>query len=237
MGARGKARIQSLRLCRTGAQPRCNLGIQVFYDKNKRSEAMIIHILLIFFMINFGGSITQTQNKLIPFQENDEWGFKDKEGMVRIKPQFVIANDFSSSGIAAVVDSAGWAYIDTVGNVIIRPFIYDNGPDYFSEGLARFTMDGKFGFFDEAGRIIIKSRFDFAFPFSEGLSVICFGCKERKEDEHHVIEGGAWGYINNKGEVVIDIKFESARSFENGRAQVMMNGEWIYIDKTGNIVK
>lgn len=198
---------------------------------------MKVRFLFMVLMIILGRSATQAQIKLITFQENEKWGFKDEKGTVMIKTQFIIAHNFLSTGIVAVVDSIGWAYINTEGNVVIRPFIYDNGPDYFSEGFARFTSDDKFGFFDETGQIIIEPQFDFVFPFSEGLSAICMGCKKRKEDEHRVVEGGKWGYIDTQGEVIIDVKFEHAKSFERGRARVMMNGQWMTIDKKGNTVR
>ena len=198
---------------------------------------MKVRFLLTVLMIIVGRSATQAQIKLIPFQENEKWGFNDEKGTVMIKPQFIVANNFLPTGIAAVVDSIGWAYINTEGNVVIRPFIYDNGPDYFSEGLARFTRDDKFGFFDDTGQIIIEPQFDFAFPFSGGLSAICMGCKKRKEDEHTVIEGGKWGYVGKRGEVVIDVKFEKAKSYEHGKARVMIDGRWMTIDKKGNTVR
>ena len=85
------------------------------------------------------------------------------------------------------------------GETVIRPFVVDNGPDYFKEGLAPFRIDNKFGFFDRKGKIIIRSQFDFAFPFHEGLAAICVGCKEGPEGEYHSVKGGTWGYINRGG--------------------------------------
>jgi len=73
--------------------------------------------------------------------------------------------------------------INEKGETVIRPFVVDNGPDYFEDGLARFRIDNKFGFFDRTGKIIIGAQFDFAFPFHEGLAAICAGCKEEPEGE------------------------------------------------------
>lgn len=190
-------------------------------------------LLFIFLLLILIGSESQAQEKIVPFVKENKWGYIDEHGKIVIKPQFIFANDFSAEGIAAVVDDIGWAYIDTRGNVIIRPFIFDNGPDYFQEGLARFTVENRFGFFDKAGEIVIEPQFDFTLPFHEGLSAVCMECKEKRSGEHSLIEGGKWGYINTKGEIVIELKFEHARNLENGIAHVKLDGEWIYIDKSG----
>ena len=194
---------------------------------------LLITLLLNSFIIREGW----TRERLIPFQREGKWGYKDARGKEVMSPQFIIAQDFSPQGIAAVVDERGWAYIDTRGKVVIRPFIFDNGPDYFREGLARFTDNNKFGFFDEKGRVVIKPQFDFAYPFSEGLAAVCNGCKEELEGEHRVIKEGKWGYVGKKGKVVIPLKFAEAKSFENGKAQVKVGNRWIYIDTRGREVQ
>jgi len=115
---------------------------------------------------------------LIPFEQEGKWGFMDGQGRAIIKPRFNTVRDFFPTGLAAVMDESGqWVYIDTQGNPVIKPFNLVNGPDYYSEGLARYTKDNKFGFFDRSGKIIIKARFDFAQSFSEGRAAICEGCR------------------------------------------------------------
>ena len=52
-------------------------------------------------------------------------------------------------------------------------FLMDNGPDYFSEGMARILKAGRFGFIDEKGRVVIEAIYDFAAPF--GLWTKCPG--------------------------------------------------------------
>ena len=90
-------------------------------------------------------------------------------------------------------DEQGWAYIDRRGSGLISRFIFDNGPDYFHEGLARFTVDSKFGFFDRRGRVVIKPTYAFAEHFSEGRAAVCEGCRKVVHGEHWTMEGGKWG--------------------------------------------
>jgi hypothetical protein len=141
---------------------------------------------------------------LIPFEDkNGLWGYKDNAGKIIISPRYFAAGEFSEHGIAPVGDKSGWKYIDTSGKTVIVPFIFDNGPDYFSEGLARFAENGKMGFFDETGKIIIPAQFDFVFPFSEGLAEFCNGCSKVYAGEHYTMEGGQWGKIDRWGKIVI----------------------------------
>jgi len=168
-----------------------------------------------------------------PFEDNDKWGYIDGRGKEIIPPQFIIAFDFSPEGIAAVVDTNGWAYIDTKGGIVIRPFVFDNGPDPFKDGLARFLIAGKIGYFDTRGRVVIAPMFDFGHPFSEGLAVVCSGCEKVHEGEHWSMQGGKWGYIDKQGNPVIPLKFMSAGDFRHGSAKVLLDDKWIVIDHSG----
>ena len=110
-------------------------------------------------------SAAAAQDELpVPFQAGEKWGYKDRNGSTVIAPHYLIALPFSGQGLAAVVDDSGWVYINRQGEKLIRPYVFDNGPDYFSEGLARYVSDGKFGFFDEYGHIVIPAVFLFAGP-------------------------------------------------------------------------
>jgi hypothetical protein len=190
-------------------------------------------------LLVFSGFLAQAnarQTGLVPFEENGLWGYTDAAGKAVIRPQFQVAEEFSPQGLAAVVDDDGWAYINTQGKVVIRPFVVDNGPDYFSEGLARFTRNRKFGFFDEWGKVVIPPKFDFASPFSEGLAAFCEGCKEEPVGEHRVVKDGKWGFINRQGEIVIAPKFDEVEIYDGGRARAKWDGQWHSIDKKGRVV-
>ncbi len=162
----------------------------------------------------------------VPFEKDGQWGYKDNHGAVLIPARFKIANAFTPEGIAAVVDEKGWAYIDRKGDVVIRPFVFDNGPDYFREDVARYTEGGKFGFFDRWGRVVIGARFDFAAPFREGLAAVCAGCKSVRQGEHTVTRGGKWGFIDHTGRLVIPARFDEVRASGNGKAKVRLGNRW-----------
>jgi hypothetical protein len=98
-------------------------------------------------------------------------------------------------------NTSGYVY-DRKGN-FYQPYLFDNGADYFSEGVRRFVKNGKVGFVDRYGKIIIQPGHDFASSFNYGYAVFCDGCDwEKTDDEHPAIVGGTWGVMNTKGETV-----------------------------------
>jgi hypothetical protein len=105
---------------------------------------------------------------------------------------------YGSTGLQVAFDG-DWALLDRDGRVVLRPLAFDNGPDPFSEGLARFREDGKVGFFDERGRVVLPARFDWAEPFKGGRARVCRGCREVRRGEHAAVEGGAWSTVDRAG--------------------------------------
>lgn len=187
-----------------------------------------------------GGAAQAFAQKLIPFETEDFlMGYKDARGRVRIPARYRLAQKFSREGIAGVVDETGWAIIDRSGRILIRnPFIFDNGPDYFVEGLARVVGEGgKFGFFDKRGKIVIAPRFDFAAPFANGAAAVCVECRKTAPDAngHYSTVGGRWGFIDRRGAVIVPLKFETVENFARGRASVKLNGKAMRVDKRGRV--
>ena len=49
-------------------------------------------------------------------------------------------------------------------------------------------------------------------------------------------KNGKWGFVNTAGEVVLEPKYENARSFSNGLAAVCEDGKWGFVDKERNAI-
>ena len=47
---------------------------------------------------------------------------------------------------------------------------FDNGPDYYSEGLRRINKNGKIGFANAEGDIVIEPKYDWTHPFNYGYT-------------------------------------------------------------------
>jgi hypothetical protein len=78
---------------------------------------------------------------------------------------------------------------------------FDNGADYFKDGLARVEVDDKIGFINKKGEIIIKPQYVFVSPFRNGYAKMCKDCVFKKEGEHTAINSEQWFYINKQNKV------------------------------------
>jgi len=87
---------------------------------------------------------------------------------------------------------------------------FDNGPDYFVEGLARTVEGGKIGFMDAQLELRIAPQWDFAFPFEDGVAAVCNGCKDVPYGEHRAVVGGKWGYIDTHGRVLVPVSYDQS---------------------------
>ncbi len=172
------------------------------------------------------------------FEDGDLVGFKDAQGKVVLSPRFQVAQEFTPSGMACGADKDGWVCIDGNGTPLVRPFLFDNGPDEFSEGLARFVEAEKFGFFDESGSKKIPARYSFALPFADDRAAFCDGCTRRCEagGEHCSMTGGKWGLIDKTGAEIVPASFDEIGSFEGGKATAKRAGAEITIDRDGKPV-
>ncbi len=103
------------------------------------------------------------------------------------------AQDYDHYGHALIMDDEGWVYIDRDKRQLLRPYIFDNGPDYFEEGLARFVQNGKIGFHDAALNIVIPAQYDFAYPFQGGIAKTGTNCSSRRQGEHSSMYCEKWG--------------------------------------------
>ncbi len=124
---------------------------------------------------------------------------------------------FSKNGLASVIYEGAIFYVSKTGKVV-RTLFYDNGADYYVEGLARTISNGKYGYIDQQLNIVIIPKYDFAFPFINGIAIICTDCKSEADGEHKIMVGGKWGVINKAGKLVMPLK--------NGKKELMESAEY-----------
>ncbi len=89
------------------------------------------------------------------------------------------------------------------------------------EGIKYFQIvkDGKTGFKDLDGKIVIEPKFDVAEMFSEGYSAVKIGDK--------------WGLIDESGKYKIEPKFEYLGSVHNGFLSYRANDKYGFVDIKG----
>lgn len=148
--------------------------------------------------------VVATDLILFEDKESELVGFKHKtSGEVILPATYNFSYGFdASSGLAAVVEGGKWSYINVTGATVYKPYIYDNGPDYPSDGLSRIIDEqDKVGYIDAKGAMVISPQFDWASPFEEGVAQFCEGCKEESihNGEHTRMVGGKWGTITKDG--------------------------------------
>lgn len=174
---------------------------------------------------------------LYPFvSDNDLIGFINKQGEIVIEPQFDDIDDFQygcfpKQGLNVKREGISY-YIDETGNVVNPPqnnksydyyehlIVFTDGNIKFKHG--KLETDGKWGFKDKQGNIVIAAQFDYAHGFSEGLAAV------RINDN--------WGYIDTTNRIVIKPKFRDAKGFHEGLAAIYINDKWGYIDTTGRVI-
>ena len=159
-------------------------------------------------------------------------GYIDRQGKIAIAPQFYQAYPFRE-GIARVEILMGnrlrHGFIDRTGAIV---FIHPSTSETrdFAEGLAAVKIEQKWGYINQAGKIVIKPEFMGAQDFSEGLAAV-------------IDVSGRWGYIDKTGKFVIPPRFNPVLEFttppgkfSQGLAAVGAdNGtrRWGYINKRG----
>ncbi|GAE25398.1 hypothetical protein JCM9140_1390 [Halalkalibacter wakoensis JCM 9140] len=121
--------------------------------------------------------------------EEERWGFFDKNGDIVIEHQFERVDGFSE-GLAPVQIDWKWGFIDKEGNIIITPD-YDIA-NRFSEGLAWIRKEDKWGAIDQDGTVLIEPYYDYAEPFKGGLARVFVEEQEQ--------------FVNRNGEVVFKVE-------------------------------
>ena len=169
------------------------------------------NLLLIFVLIYSLPTFAQSENKdayLVRFSDSvtDECGYKDINGGIAIAAgRYTTCFTDTFRQYAVVFNSnAGVVGIDRQQNILYKIFIFDNGPDYSSDGLFRIMKKGKIGYADSAtGRIVIEPQYDCAWPFENGVAQVSNNCSTKQlDDEHWVWDSEHWKYIDKTGKKV-----------------------------------
>lgn len=105
----------------------------------------------------------------------------------------------SSSCFVVVSNSRGHLALDLKGNEMYEVFNYDNGPDEISDGLFRIVIDGKIGYADERGKIVIPPQFECTTPFEDGKARVAYECTLEADGEHQVMNSNHWFEIDKTG--------------------------------------
>ncbi|WP_066803530.1 WG repeat-containing protein [Moraxella oblonga] len=141
---------------------------------------------------------SQTQSKISPtlyYFEKDNWvGVKDDNGNVIIEPSYSAIRyydynfpittpylEFFGAKIPTTYPKNALAYpagevYDHQGKFLYNVLSFDNGLDYWQEGLRRYVNEnGKVGFVNKKGDIVIAANYDYVSAFQYGYALVYTG--------------------------------------------------------------
>jgi len=153
---------------------------------------------------------------LAAVQVGESWGFINTHGDLVIPPTFKDAYYFRE-GVGLVESESGYEFIDKHARVMASGFEQLSGVT--NEGRIPVSRNGKNGYLDLQGRVVIPLRYDDALTFFHGLAP--------------VREGAKWGYIDRSGREALAFKFDEAGEFRGGLAAVTIGSKSGFIDRNG----
>jgi|GEM_PF-3358975 hypothetical protein len=126
-----------------------------------------------------------------------------------------------------------------------------------------FMKDGKYGYEDDNGKVILEPTYTMAYDFHDGLAAVSIADSEGREKFGYIdvtgnyviapayskagtfgtgrapvlnAEGTLWGFIDTSGSLVIPYSYSDCTTFCEGMSAVQKDGKWGYIDITGNYI-
>jgi len=76
--------------------------------------------------------------------------------------------------------------------------------------------NGRWGYADAGGTVVIAARFDAALPFADGLARV--GVVDEELPEIGASPNIRWGYIDERGRVLVELRYAVLRDFAEGLA-------------------
>ena len=180
-------------------------GYYAFSDRGKK----------IFEYKHYIGNFKEGRATFVEIDRDNQWiyGYIDEFGKVVIPAKYEAVNNFKDGKAVVKLLKGDYEIIDLSGNTIQR-FNYPLVGD-ISEGLLVFKekLDGKFGYINEKGDIVIKPKFGSAEAFEDGVAVVNISTDFNNK----------YGLIDKKGEFIIkpiynDIKLLGERMAAVGKA-------------------
>lgn len=182
-------------------------------------------------------------------EKDKKAGFINAKGEIAIPLIYDWASNFSSDGLARVKKDGKEGMIDMHGKTVI-PLIYDSLSRYSDNGLAHvannYSPDPKnpklrFSYINRNNQVSISipDGFEVVYDFSNGLAKF-IKCTSSETDFFkrlaYCVDHAVYGYINDKGQIVIPASFEMAYDFSsNGLAKVKQHGKWGFVGKDGEM--
>lgn len=131
------------------------------------------------------------------------------------------------NGLSAVCQGGTWKLVDLTGNKAVdQEFseipLYGNGA-YCYDGLFSAAVNGAWNLYQTDGTAVWKD-------FSARELDVYLGSFVAYQDN-----SGLWGFLDQKGKIVIEPQYEQAKSFSGGLAAVFNGDQWGFINENGEL--
>lgn len=192
-----------------GIIPICREGIWSFYDYINEKN-----------ILNKYDDVSCFINEKVAVKEGSTWSIIDKGGKKVTDKNFddikmLETGEFAINGTMVASINGQYGIFDEAGNSKCDMAVADMDI-YMGGSIAFKDSEGRWGFVNTDGKIVIDPKYDEAMSFSNGLAAIRLGDK--------------WGFINEDEELVIDCKFSQGGYFNsNGICFVGLSNEQIYM--------
>jgi hypothetical protein len=140
-------------------------------------------------------------------QRDGKWGFADSHGKEIIPCKYdIVENSIISQGdsLLAVGLDDKFGFVDLSGNVVI-PLNYEFAGRFF-RGVAPVVLNGKLGFTNTHGDIVVDCIYDPKYVMINGK--VSIDASFLLSDTTAIRKNGKWGLINIQGEEVHPFKYD-----------------------------
>lgn len=146
--------------------------------------------------------------------------------------QFITGKFEMSSGSPG--KGSKWGYFKLETGEIKITSQYDYAGPFYGK-LARVIQNGKIGFIDPNGKLIIDLIWDEVVAGKSQMRLVDHDWIE-ESDPWVVRKGAKWGYINDFGKIIIPLIYDHASKFKDDRAEVKLGEKYGFINRTGERV-
>ncbi|MDX2247673.1 MAG: WG repeat-containing protein [Bacteroidia bacterium] len=186
---------------------------------------------------------------------NGKWGYidhsyKTAQDSMAIEPAYLYPVDFLNGHILTMDKDSRWVVIDRTGKRKLPQYRIESNffegiaivQDSFKMGEIHFASEYKYGLVDTDGRFLFAPQFDQVGRYGSGLCPALVGSKVGEQtafvDQVRIDNniGGKWGFVNLRGEFVINPLYEDAKGFSEGIAAIKMGGLWGYMAEDGSMI-
>lgn len=207
------------------------LGLKPLKNINKSVSGFNIGFIIMFLIVLLGCRETETgmnrtyeyadvdtiyTDYLISFSDDSDssgrssFGYKNLQGEVIIpmgKYERCFTDTFKNFAFVYDEKITGSKVVAINRNekILFEAYMFDNGPDWPEEGLFRIIRNGKIGYADKNGIIVIEPEFECADQFENGTARVAINCnlaRSENDPEHTSMESDSWFYIDKNGNIV-----------------------------------